>query len=355
MKSGDAGPVRVGVIGCGAIAYWVHLRLLKRMRGATLVVAADPAPEARERAARLTRVPIVERAEEILGDPEVDAVVICAPTNLHAGLAIAALDAGKHVFVEKPIATNAHDARRVIAAAERSGLSAMIGFSRRVHPLFEQAKRLIVGGEIGHVHAVQSAFCEPMPLEQMSAWRRQRETGGGVLLDLASHHVDLVRWFLDDEVDGVECSVASQVTEDDTAALSLSMSRGATVQSFFSYRAARADYLEFIGQRGTLRIDRHQPKFTVRVARRLGYGTRRRFVLPDASVAKWRVLRLARPSREPSYERALAAFVDSIRGGPGRVASLADGARSLEVILAAEASARSHVRQTERVRECESC
>ena len=344
MKIRDAGPVRVGVIGCGVIAYWVHLRLLQRMTDATLVVASDPAPEARKRAARITRVPIVERAEEILSNRGVDAVVICAPTDVHAELAIAALGAGKHVFLEKPIATSAHDAESVIAAAERSGLSAMVGFNRRLHPLFEQARRFIMAGELGRVHAVQSAFCEPMAVEQMSAWRQRRETGGGVLLDLASHHVDLVRWFLDDEVESVECSVASQVTEDDTATLSLSMSKGAAVQSFFSYRTARADYLEFIGERGTLRLDRHQPKFTLRVARRLGYGTRRRFVMPDNAVVKWRAQRLAHPSKEPSYERALAAFVDSIRGGPGRVASLADGARSLEVILAAELSARSRTR-----------
>lgn len=341
MTSRDAGPVRVGVIGCGVIAYWVHLRLLQRMEGARLVAASDPAPAARERAARIARVPIVERAEEILSDRGVDAVVICAPTHLHADLAVAALEAGKHVFVEKPLATSAHDAERVVAAAERSGLSAMVGFNRRLHPLFEQARRLVMSGELGRVRAVQSAFCEPMNPEGMSGWRQRRETGGGVLLDLASHHVDLARWFLDDEVESVECSITSEVTEDDTARLSLSMRKGASVQSFFSYRTARADHLEFIGERGTLRIDRHQPKFTVRVARRLGYGTRRRFVMPDAAVAKWRAQRFARPSKEPSYGRALAAFVDSVRGGPGRVASLADGARSLHVILAAEASAHS--------------
>ena len=341
MTSPDAAPIRVGVIGCGVIAYWVHLRLLQKMKNVKLVVASDPEPAARERAARIAPVPIVERAEEILADPAVDAVVICAPTHLHADLAASALEAGKHVFVEKPIATNAHDSQRLLAIAQRSSLSAMVGFNRRLHPLFEQARRLIASGAIGAVHAVQSANCEPMIVEGMSEWRRRRETGGGVLLDLASHHVDLARWFLDDEVESVECSLASRETEDDTATLSLSMRKGAAIQSFFSFRTARADYLQFICERGTLLIDRHQPKFTVRVARRLGYGTRRQLVMPDAPVALWRAQRLARPSKEPSYQRALAAFADSIRGGPGKVASMADGARSLEVILAAEDSARS--------------
>jgi predicted dehydrogenase len=274
----------------------------------------------------------------------VDAVVICAPSHLHAELATAALGAGKHVFIEKPIATNARDARCVIEAAERSGLATMVGFNRRFHLLFEQARKLIINGEIGRVHHVQSAFCEPMPAEELSVWRQRRDTGGGVLLDLASHHIDLVRWFLNDDVESVECSLSSQATEHDTASLSLSMVNGASVQSFFSYRAARVDSLELIGERGTLRVDRHQPRIFLRVARRFGYGTRRAFVMPDASRAKFRAQRIVRPSKDPSYERALGAFVDSIRGRPSRIASLDDGARALDVVLAAEESARSRSR-----------
>ena len=340
----DAGPLNVGVIGCGVIAYWIHLPLLQQMKGVRLVVASDPDRAARERAGRVSRAPIVERAEDVLSDKSVEAVVICAPTHIHADLAVAALQAGKHVFVEKPIATSAHDAERVMAAAHGTSLSAMVGFNRRRHPMFEQARRLIVNGELGSIRAVQSAFCEPMASDVMSVWRRNRDTGGGVLLDLASHHIDLVRWFLGDEVAAVDCSIASEATEHDVASLSLSMVKGASVQGFFSYRTGRSDYIEFVGEGGTLRIDRHEQNFTIRVSRRLGYGTRRRFVAPDFAVAAWQAQRIFRPSREPSYKRALAAFVNSTRGGAGRVASLSDGARSLDVILAAEASAHSRTR-----------
>ena len=341
MTVSHAGPVRVGVIGCGVIAYWVYLRVLQRMKHATLVSACDPQSVARERAARIARVPIVESAKEVLGDSSVDAVVICTPSHLHAGLAIGALDGGKHVFVEKPVATNTHDARCVIEAAERSGLVAMVGFNRRFHPLIEQARTLVMNGDIGRVIHIQSAFCEPMAAEELSKWRRHRETGGGVLLDLGSHHIDLIRWLLNDEVNHIECSLSSQATEHDTASLSLSMRNGTTVQSFFSYRAGRADFLEIIGERGTLRVDRHQPKLFMRRSRRFGYGTRGEFVFPDATAAKFRAKRIVRPSADPSYARALSAFVDSIRGEQHQTASLDDGARALDVVLAAEHSARS--------------
>src|ERR1019366_3772035 len=95
---------------------------------------------------------------------DVDAVVICAPTHLHASLAIAACAAGKHVFLEKPIATTATDSRRLVDAAAESGLTAMVGFNRRLHPMFEQARALMSAGGIGRVRAVQTAFCEPMPV-----------------------------------------------------------------------------------------------------------------------------------------------------------------------------------------------
>lgn len=338
---GTAAPIRVGVIGCGVIAYWVHLRLLRNLPGARLVAASDPDAGARARAHRLVKIPIAEDSADILNDANIDAVVICAPTNLHADLAIDACNAGKHVFLEKPVATSASESARVLDAAEKSGVIATMGFNRRLHPMFEQARDMIASGEIGRVHAVQTAFCEPMDPAQMGDWRKDRSTGGGALLDLASHHVDLLRWFLNDEIECVEATIESEQTEHDSASLALSLRGGAKVQSFFSFRTARADFLEFIGERATLRVDRHGSALTTKVNRRFGYGIRSRAAFPTASVAAWRMRRLVQPSREPSYRRSLTAFIDAIHGAKPRLASFADGARSLDVILAAEESART--------------
>jgi myo-inositol 2-dehydrogenase / D-chiro-inositol 1-dehydrogenase len=338
----ESQPVRVGVLGCGVIAYWVHLRLLQNLPGAKLVAASDPDPDARARARTLMRAPVVEDSQQLLENDDIDAVVICAPTHLHADLATAACKAGKHVFLEKPIATNAADSLRVVNAAEEAGVSTMLGFNRRFHPMFEQARAMIASGELGRVRAVQTAFCEPMPLTEMAQWRRSRSTGGGVLLDLASHHVDLLRWFLDDEIEFADATISSDVSDHDSATVALSLRRGAQVQSFFSYRTGRADFVEFIGEKATLRVDRHEPTFKLKVGRRFGYGTRTRHVVPSRSVAAWRVQRLVRPFRDPSYRRALGAFVGSIRGAAPSLASFSDGARSLDVILAAEASAKAH-------------
>jgi predicted dehydrogenase len=303
-----------------------------------LTAAADPDPEARERAKRLAYVAVYERAEDLLGRDDVDAVVIAVPTHLHAKLAVAAAAAGKHFYLEKPIATTIQDARLVTEAASDAGVTAAMGFNRRLHPLYQQARQLLLGDHIGRVRTVQTAFCEPIPAETMPEWKQRRATGGGVLLDLASHHLDLLRWFLGDEVASVAASIQSQLSEQDTARLELSMQSGVEVQSFFSFRAARADFLEFIGERGTLRIDRHSPAVVIKVGRRFGYGTRTRWVPPTLAIARWRLHRLVRPSNDPSYRRSLQVFIDRVHNIPGQMASLADGVRSLEAILSAEES-----------------
>ena len=331
--------MRIGLLGCGTIAYWSHLPALRRMRGATLVAAADPDAGARERAGRLARVPVCARADELLGRADVDAVVICAPTRLHAELAVACAEAGKHFYLEKPIATTAEDARRVLEAAAQAGVIGAVGFNRRHHPLHQQARALLRAGRIGRVVAVQTAFCEPTPPAVMPAWKRHRSTGGGVLLDLGSHHIDLLRWFLDDEIATVSARIRSDLSEQDTARLELATRRGVEAQSLFSFRTGLADFLEFFGERGTLRVDRHASRLTLRVPRRLGYGVRRAWLAPDAAELGWRLARWTRPSVDPSYRRSLQAFVDHLRARAAAPASLEDGVRSLEVVLGAEATA----------------
>src|SRR5687767_10512175 len=98
--------IGVGIIGCGSIAYWVHLRIARNLRGARLVAAADPDLDARQRAATLARIHVHARTEDLLARNDVDAVIVSGPTHLHADLVIAACEAGKHVYLEKPLAVS---------------------------------------------------------------------------------------------------------------------------------------------------------------------------------------------------------------------------------------------------------
>ena len=332
--------LRVGVVGCGNIAYWVHLPALKRMRGVELVAAADPDPEARGKVAKLVHRRVFERSEDLLACNDIDAVVICAPTGLHHELALAASAAGKHFYLEKPLATDAEAGHRVLDAAASAGLVTMIGFNRRFHSVIEQARAILVEGRLGKIHTAQTVLCDPPASGRTSEWKKHRTSGGGVLLDLASHHLDLLRFLLDDEFSQVEARIESEASESDSAWLRMKMVRGTEVQSFFSCRSGLADTIQLVAEHGTLTIDRFRSAVQLRIPRRLGYGLRSKRSFPRVATLRWRLSKLTRPSYDPSYRRSLDTFVALVHGRRHDAPTLQDGMRSLEAVLAAEESAR---------------
>ena len=335
-------PVRVGLIGCGTIAYWSHLRTLQQLKGVTLAAAADPDPAARARAASIVRGPVHDQPSDLLLD-DIDAVVISAPNRFHAELTVAAARAGKHVYVEKPLATTASEARTVVDVVSQSKVVATVGFNCRHHTAHQRARALLRSGRIGNVRAVQSAFCEPVSPQTMPEWKRRRRSGGGALLDLASHHVDLLRWFLEDEIATVDARITSSRTEHDGATLALTMRGGVHAQMYVSFCAGPADFLEFIGEKGVLRVDRHRVLPQLQVARSPRYGVRSAWSLPTVGEATVWARRLVQPSYQPSFRRALHAFVQRIGGQTVHTATVEDGERSLAVVLAAEESAQRNM------------
>jgi predicted dehydrogenase len=152
MSKDHADPVRVGVVGLG---YWGPniARNLAAIPGCTLQWLCDPSAQAR---ARLVRSFPGTRATgelaELLDDPELDAVVLATPVPTHAELAIRVVQAGKHCFVEKPLATNAPDAEAAVAAAASAGKTLMVGHLLEYHPAVGRLKELIDAGELGALY-----------------------------------------------------------------------------------------------------------------------------------------------------------------------------------------------------------
>jgi myo-inositol 2-dehydrogenase/D-chiro-inositol 1-dehydrogenase len=145
----------------------------------------------------------------------------------------------------------------------------MMGFNRRLHLVIEQARAILAEGRLGKVHMVQTVLCEPPASRGTSEWRKHRTSGGGVLLDLASHHLDLLRFLLDDEFSQVEARIVSEASESDSAWLRMTMVRGTEIQSFFSCRSGLADSIQLLGECGTLRVDRFRSAVELRIPRRL--------------------------------------------------------------------------------------
>jgi predicted dehydrogenase len=332
----------IGVLGCGIIARGQHLRHLARGGAARLVAAADPAPAARSAAARSFGVPVVSDAEELVARPDVDALVIATPSALHAEHARLAIAHGKPFYLEKPLATTAVDARGVLADAAARGASAMLGFNYRRQPVLEELRRLHRAGATGELLAIRTLFVEPRPAIAESDWRARRASGGGVWLDLASHHVDLVRWLTGEEI--VEVGAAAQASlagEHDRASARFRLAGGVEVHALFAYGAGPLDRIELVGRRAVAVAERHAGELHLVSARERRYGARRRSSVSPGM----RLLGLGRrlsPSWEPSFSRALRAFAAAVvsrsfDGLPG----LADGAASLAAVLAAERAAES--------------
>jgi myo-inositol 2-dehydrogenase/D-chiro-inositol 1-dehydrogenase len=338
---GDAThPLGVGLVGCGRIAQLFHLRALATLPGARLVAVADVdatrLAEARHVAHDATAV---ADYSEMLGNPDVEAVVICLPTELHAEAAIAAFEGGRHVYVEKPLARDPREAEEIVSAWRRSGKVGAMGFNFRFHPLVRAARRELERGRIGTPLAARTTFCaaaRPLP-----AWKAARATGGGALLELASHHVDLTPHLLASEVDAVFATIRSARSEHDTAAVELRLRSGALVQTFVSMAAVEEDRIELYGDDGKLTLDRYRQRRVVATARKRDFSRRARAVDGVRLLAATpRMLGDAlRPPVERSFELALGRFVDAARSlGPVEV-DLDDGYRSLVVIDAAERSA----------------
>jgi predicted dehydrogenase len=315
---------------------------LSRIAEAEVVALADPDPDARARAAGLTEATVYERANDVLALTEVDAVVIAAPPRDHAPLAIAAAHRGKHVYVEKPLATTEAEALEVLEEVERSDVRSTMGFNRRRHPLNARARALIADGRVGRVLVVRTAFCEPAEPLETSSWRRSHSTGGGVLLDLGSHHFDLLRWLLDAELEVLDATTSSHAWEQDGAWARIETDTGVDVQCVFSSRAAHTDVIDVVGDRGSLRIDRHRGTLDLMVRRRARYGVRPAWSRPGMDIYAWRARRLIGRGGDPSYERTLRAFVDRVCGASVDSPTLEDGLRSLQAVLAAERHARAH-------------
>jgi len=151
-------PLRIGLIGCGHMGRVVHLNILRRLPQVEVVALAEPDAQRRKAASRkVPRAAVFADYHELLHRSEIDATVICLPNALHAEAATATLQSGKHLYLEKPLAINLDDGRKLLDVWRRSGQVAMIGFSYRFNPLHQQVRRHIQAGRLGELIAVRSA------------------------------------------------------------------------------------------------------------------------------------------------------------------------------------------------------
>jgi predicted dehydrogenase len=194
---GEHARVRWGIIGCGQIAHDRVMPALEMAENCELAALFDPDRERLERAqAKAPVAAAYGRMEDLLTDPNVQAVYVATPNHLHAAQSIAAAEAGKHVLVEKPMALDAAEGRRMVAAADRAGVKLMVAYMTLFNPAFLAAKRLVDGGLLGEIVAMRGRHSYPMAPEALSPaalWRLDPRHGGGPLMDVGVYSIFTLR------------------------------------------------------------------------------------------------------------------------------------------------------------------
>lgn len=193
--------LKVCLIGCGR-AGMIHARNYKnKIENARIVAVADAVLEAAEAAAEELGVEkCFSDYKEILTDPEIDAVIVVAPTNLHKQIVIDCAAAGKHIFCEKPMAMTVEECDEMIAACDQHKVKLQIGFMRRFDASFREAKRLVEEGAIGdlvQIHSNTRGPSKPRP------WMYDIKKSNGILAEVNSHDIDAVRWMADSDIETV--------------------------------------------------------------------------------------------------------------------------------------------------------
>jgi UDP-N-acetylglucosamine 3-dehydrogenase len=198
-------PVRVGVVGVGVMGS-NHARVFSDVPGVQLVGVADPDRDQGNRVAGVLGCDAFSHIEELLS-ARVDALTIAAPTHLHRELALAAIKRGVHVLVEKPIAPSVSEGRAIIAAARHAGIVLMIGHVERFNPTVEAIKEAIRAEDILSIAITRVG---PFP---------PRMSNVGVVIDLAVHDIDLIRWFTESEITEVQPQLSSAMAAREDIAL----------------------------------------------------------------------------------------------------------------------------------------
>jgi len=251
--------LRVALMGVGAIAQVVHLPVLNELDDVELTGVCDvDHVRANALAARFGIPHIFRRDEDVFSSDLIDAIIICTPSYLHEEQAIAALEAGKHVLVEKPLALSPEACERVIAVAERTRRTLMVAMNNRYRPDTIALRPFATNGELGDVFLTRGAWLNRKMRTVRLTWRHRKATaGGGAMMDLGVQTLDLALWMLGwPEAASVMTHMhfPEGMEVEDTAGIIVRLKNGAGISLTVSWSlVAERDrhYMRMLGTRGS--------------------------------------------------------------------------------------------------------
>lgn len=307
--------VNVGVIGVGAMGH-NHVRVYSRLKNANLMAVSDLMKGTLAEVSKKYQTVGFVDYDNILKMPEIEAVSVCVPTTYHHSVVMGAIEQGKHVLVEKPIAFTLDEARDMIRAAKREGVKLATGHVERFNPAVLEAKKLIREGLIGEIVSVSAKRVGPFP---------PRIKDVGVTIDLAIHEVDVMAYLLDSPASKVYAHVGSRLEKcefEEHAEIMMEFYNGASgvleVNWLTPYKQRK---LEVTGTEGILALD---------------------YIDQDVEIFGKNARKVRVPHHEPLMEE-LNSFLNSIIDDEKPKITGEDGMHALKVVLAAMESAKGKV------------
>lgn len=191
--------VRVGVIGCGGIAFGKHLPALAKLEQVDIVALCDIEEEKASKAAKeygAEGAKVYTDYRELLEDKTIDVVHVCTPNDSHAEISIAALESGKHVMCEKPMAKTAEEARQMVEAAKRTGKKLTIGYQNRFRADSMYLKQFCEDGGLGEIYYAKAHALRRRAVPTWGVFLDEEKQGGGPLIDIGTHALDLTLWMM---------------------------------------------------------------------------------------------------------------------------------------------------------------
>ncbi|WP_223484844.1 Gfo/Idh/MocA family protein [Stenotrophomonas indicatrix] len=362
----------IAIVGTGMIGA-VHRRAAL-LAGADIRGVAASSPQRARDVAQAWGVPRAYRdIEEVVADPQVQVVHVCTPNHLHRPMAQAALEAGKHVVCEKPLATTLEDARALAALATANALVATVPFVYRYHPVVREARARIAHGELGPLHLIHGSYLQDWLLDPASNnWRVDPALGGAsrVFADIGSHWCDLVEWVSGERFAEVSAAFDTVIAErsTDTGQSFTTAAAGGAMQAVTSEDVAAAMFRTGAGTLASLTVSqvsagrhnrlwfeidgaRASVAFNQEDAERLWIGLpdQREEVFvrgPGAGSAEQRRLSLLPAGHAQGYGHCFEAFVaDTYRAiegeRPDGLPTFEDGVRSALIVDRVITSART--------------
>ncbi|MBW8865095.1 MAG: Gfo/Idh/MocA family oxidoreductase [Verrucomicrobia bacterium] len=329
--------IRLGIIGMGNIGkFHADYLLAGKVNRCTLAAVCSPSPDKLE-SCRQKGVSIFSDGEKLIWSRTVDAVIIATPHFQHATLGIAALGAGLHVMVEKPVSAHKADAERLLAAHDKNRRLVFGGmFQLRVEPRYEKIRQLIQSGDLGRlvrVNWINTDWFRTEAYYTSSAWRATwKGEGGGVLLNQCLHNLDVFQWLcgMPARVRGF-CQFGRfhSIEVEDSVTAYLEWADGATGTFISSSgEAPGTNRFEIVGTRGTLVLENGKLVFTRNLADMTEFSrsAKQGFVKPEARVEDIPFANAVAP-----HAVLMQNFVDAILDGGPLIAPGADGLNSVEL------------------------